>query len=271
VSDRASSLSRTGKKEAPPYAKYAFVNPYNLSLLAGAGSASLLTGHWWIGLCAVAAEAVWMLFAPDSRLLQKTWFDPIWDGEQRAARLARQSAKFNALPDLEKERALKLRDQQKRIEKMAKDNTTFTVELLSQDIAKLEDLVDDFLDMASVSSRYESYLKEMDLADIEQDIRRYSLQAERLPIGDERRTVAQKNLEVLLSRKDRYMELRRSLQTARGQMDLMENTFLLLADEIVGMQNPTELGARLDGLREGVAAVRETSKETERYMQAASR
>ena len=81
MSDRASSPSRTGKKEAPPYAKYAFVNPYNLSLLAGAGSASLLTGHWWIGLCAVAAEAVWMLFAPDSRLLRKTWFDPIWDGE----------------------------------------------------------------------------------------------------------------------------------------------------------------------------------------------
>ena len=31
---------------------------------------------------------------------------------------------------------------------MAKDNATFTVELLSEDIAKLEDLVDDFLDMA---------------------------------------------------------------------------------------------------------------------------
>ena len=271
MSERQEGPSRSGKDAEPPYAKYAFANPYNLSLLAGAGSEALLTGHWWVGLCAVAAEAVWMLFAPDSRLLRKKWFDPIWDSEQEAARKARQAAKFNALPDEEKERALKLREQQKRIEKMAKDNASFSVDLLSTDIAKLEDLVDDFLDMAAVSSRYDSYLKDMNLPDIEQDIRRYTLQSEKLPAGDERRKVAQKNLEVLLSRKDRYMDLRRNLQTARGQMDLMENTFLLLADEIVGMQNPRELGARLDELREGVAAVQETSRETERYMQGTSR
>ena len=271
MSERQEGPSRSGKDAEPPYAKYAFANPYNLSLLAGAGSAALLTGHWWVGLCAVAAEAVWMLFAPDSRLLRKKWFDPIWDSEQEAARKARQAAKFNALPDEEKERALKLRDRQKRIEKMAKDNASFSVDLLSTDIAKLEDLVDDFLDMAAVSSRYDSYLKDMNLPDIEQDIRRYTLQSEKLPAGDERRKVAQKNLEVLLSRKDRYMDLRRNLQTARGQMDLMENTFLLLADEIVGMQNPRELGARLDELREGVAAVQETSRETERYMQGTGR
>ena len=271
MSERQEGPSRSGKNAEPPYAKYAFANPYNLSLLAGAGSAALLTGHWWVGLCAVAAEAVWMLFAPDSRLLRKKWFDPIWDSEQEAARKARQAAKFNALPDEEKERALKLRDQQKRIEKMAKDNASFSVDLLSTDIAKLEDLVDDFLDMAAVSSRYDSYLKDMNLPDIEQDIRRYTLQSEKLPAGDERRKVAQINLEVLLSRKDRYMDLRRNLQTARGQMDLMENTFLLLADEIVGMQNPRELVARLDELREGVAAVQETSRESERYMQGTGR
>ncbi|HMY59874.1 MAG TPA: hypothetical protein PK472_16545 [Pseudomonadota bacterium] len=263
--------SARGKPSEPPYAKYAFANPYNLSLLVGAGSAALLTGHWWVGLCAVAAEAVWMLFAPDSRLLQKKWFDPIWEGEQQEARKARQAAKFNALPDAEKERALRLRDQQKRIEKMAQDNASFSVDLLSSDIAKLEDLVDDFLDMAQVASRYEAYLKDMNLVEIEKDITRYGNQVDKLPVGDERRKVAQKNLEVLLSRKDRYLELRRNLQTARGQMDLMENTFRLLSDEIVGMQNPSELGARLDELREGVAAVRETSRETERYMQGTTR
>jgi len=260
-----------GKKAEPPYSKYAFANPYNLSLLAGAGSAALLTGHWWVGLCAVAAEALWMLFAPDSRLLRKKWFDPIWEGEQQAARKARQVAKFNALPDEEKERALALRDQQKRIEKMARDNATFSVELLSADISKLEDLVDDFLDMAHVASRYHAYLEDMNLSEIEKDINRYTNQTDKLPFGDERRKVAQKNLEVLLSRKDRYLELRRNLQTARGQMDLMENTFRLLADEIVGMQNPRELGARLDDLREGVAAVRDASRETERHMQGMTR
>ena len=154
---------------------------------------------------------------------------------------------------------------------MARDNATFSVELLSADISKLEDLVDDFLDMAHVASRYHAYLEDMNLSEIEKDINRYTNQTDKLPFGDERRKVAQKNLEVLLSRKDRYLELRRNLQTARGQMDLMENTFRLLADEIVGMQNPRELGARLDELREGVAAVRDASRETERHMQGMTR
>jgi len=122
-----------------------------------------------------------------------------------------------------------------------------------------------------VSVRYSEYLDHFNLEELEGDIRRYNLQVEKLPLGDERRTVAQKNLAVLLQRKDRYKELRRNLQTARGQMDLMENTFRLLGDEIVTMQSPSELGTRLDELREGVEAVRQTTRETERFLQAVER
>jgi regulator of protease activity HflC (stomatin/prohibitin superfamily) len=258
---------RRSAKDKPPYYRYAFMNPYNLSVLAGAGAAAAATGHWWVGLIAAAGEAVWMLFAPDSRLLQRTWFDKIWQGEQAEARKRRQAEKFNALPDAEKERALALRELQGRIQRMAGENPTFTVEMLRGELGKLEDLVDDFLDLATVCARYDRYLATINLEEIEADLRRYQLQAEKLPPGDERRTVAQKNLQVLLSRKDRYKDLRRSLQTARGQMDLMENTFRLLADEIVSMRSASELGSRLDDLREGVEAVRATSRETERFFQ----
>jgi hypothetical protein len=266
VSDRDTSLVRKGEKK-PPYAKYAFANPYNLSLMAGAAAAAAATGHWWLALCAGAAEVVWMLFAPDSRLLRKIWFDKVWEGELSAERKARQTEKFNALPDPEKIRALNLRELQASIKKMAKDNPSFSVELLSEDVGKLEDLVDDFLDLATLSSRHEEYLGTFNLEEIESDLRRYQLQVEKLPHGDERRTVAQKNLAVLLQRKDRYKELRRTLQTARGQMDLMENTFRLLADEIASMSSPGELGHRLDELREGVESVRQTTRETERFLQ----
>jgi hypothetical protein len=51
----------------------------------------------------------------------------------------------------------------------------------------------------------------------------------------------------------------------------MENTFRLLGDEIVTMQSPSELGTRLDELREGVEAVRQTTRETERFLQAVER
>jgi hypothetical protein len=46
-------------------------------------------------------------------------------------------------------------------------------------------------------------------------------------------------------------------------MDLMENSFRLLGDEIVTMANPTELATRLDDLRVGVQAIRETTEEVE--------
>ena len=51
----------------------------------------------------------------------------------------------------------------------------------------------------------------------------------------------------------------RHVETARGQMELMENTFKLLADEIVTMSTPAALGARLEDLRIGVEAIREAS------------
>lgn len=259
------------KDKQPPYVRYAFFNPYNLSILGGAAAAAMATGHWWVGLFAAAGEAIWMLFAPDSKLLQKLWFDKVWSGELAEERKKAQVEKFNSLPDGEKARALALRETQRRIQQMAQDNPSFTVELLRDDVNKLEDLVDDFLDLATASARYEEYLSTFDVEDLESDIRRYTLQVDKLPVGDERRTVAQKNLQVLLQRKDRWKELRRSLQTARGQMDLMENTFRLLSDEIVGMRNPSELGARLDEMREGVEAVRQTARETERLLQGVER
>jgi hypothetical protein len=263
-SSEHSLVKRSAKEKSPPYARYAFLNPYNLSLIAGASAAAAATGHWWLALGAAAGEAIWMLFAPDSKILQRTWWNKLWEGEKQAERKKRQAQKWSALPDAERERTWKLREVQMRIEKMAQENPTMSVELLSGELGKMEDLVDDFLDLATVCTRYDKYLATFNLEEIEADVRRYELQVEKLPAGDERRTVAQKNLQVLLSRKDRYKELRRSLQTARGQMDLMENTFRLLADEVVGMHEPAELGARLDDLRDGVNAVREAARETER-------
>ena len=204
-----------------------------------------------------------MLFAPDSKVLRRTVWDRIWESEQAAEHKKRQAQKFAALPDNEKVRALSLRDLQMKIQKLAQDNPSFSVELLSADFGKLDEVVDDFLELATLCARYDRYLDTFKLEEIEADIRRYQLQVEKLPLGDERRTVAQKNLSVLLQRKDRYKELRRSLQTARGQMDLIENTFSLLADEIVSMNEVTQLGDRLDNLREGVAAVREAARETD--------
>src|SRR5262249_8816264 len=70
-----------------PYAKYAFLNPYNLSLLAGAGTVAAATQNWFLGVLTVGAEALWMLFAPGSKLLQRT----VWDKKHAAILAAAES------------------------------------------------------------------------------------------------------------------------------------------------------------------------------------
>jgi hypothetical protein len=160
-----------------------------------------------------------------------------------------------------------LRDTQARIQQLAADNPSFTVDLLRNDLGKLDGLIDDFLDLACVCSRWDSHLRTISFEELERQIADYQHWIKQVPDGEERREVAEKNLEVLLERKKRGTELVQMLQTARGQMELMDNTFRLLVDEIVTMRNATELGERLDDLRTGVEAVRETSREAEHLLQ----
>src|SRR5215831_16994616 len=100
------------EKPRPPYAKYAFNNPYNYAIMGGFASAALLTGNWWLGLCGAGVEALWMLFAPDSRLLRKLWWDKLFSSEQEATRRAELDAKFKQLPESDAMRCLALREKQ---------------------------------------------------------------------------------------------------------------------------------------------------------------
>lgn len=245
--------------DEPPYARYAFLNPYNLSLLAGAGVAAAATGHWWMAVCGVAGEAMWMLFAPDSKLLQRTWFDKVWSESRAAAVQDALDAKLKQLEPQDQQRVLFLREQKKRIHALAAENPSLTVELMGEELAKLDGLLDDFTDLALECTRGERHLATIDLRSMENSWHLYRGQVEQMPEGDKRRAVAKKNMQVLEQRRNRWEDLRKSAQTARGQMDLMENTFKLLGDEIVTMSSPEDLGLRLEDLRIGVEAIREAT------------
>ena len=263
----ANSDEETTKK--PPYARYAFWNPYNLAILGGFGSAAALTGNWWLGLAGAGVEALWMLFAPDSRLLRVVWFDKVFAAEQDADRKKEMEIKFKALPEQDAMRCMALQEKKEQIDRLAKENPSFTLELLGGELSKLDALVRSFIELSTTCARYRSYLESVDLNEIERDIRRYSQIAERSD-GD-KRTLAQKNLAVLEKRKEKYGEISGYLSSARGQMELIENTFRLLADQIVTMRSPTELGGQLDDLLDGVEAVKQTTRETDKLLQAVER
>ncbi|MDB4965077.1 MAG: hypothetical protein JWN44_766 [Myxococcales bacterium] len=257
------------EKSRPPYARYAFKNPYNYAVLGGFASAAVLTGNWWLGLAGAGAEALWMLFAPDSRLLRKVWWDKQHASEEETRKRAELDAKFKLLPEADAMRCLALREKQDQINKLAEENPAFTVDLLSGELRKLDDLVRAFLELSVTCARYQDYLQSVDVDEIERDLRRYHQIVDK---GEaDKRTLAQKNIAVLEKRKEKYGEIRSYLSSARGQLELIENTFRLLADQIVTMRSPTELSGQLDELLDGVEAVRQTTRETDRLLQAVER
>jgi hypothetical protein len=67
-----------------------------------------------------------------------------------------------------------------------------------------------------------------------------------------------KNLAIILKRQDKMREIRRYLDVARGQLDLIENSFQLIADQIVTMQSPEALRPARRAL-DGVETIRQTA------------
>ena len=57
-------------------------------------------------------------------------------------------------------------------------------------------------------------------------------------------------------RLDKMQEIKRYLTVARGQLDLIDNSFQLIADQIVTMQSPQQLSGQLDELLSGVESIR---------------
>lgn len=264
MSDRKSLLAK--RPERPPYAKYAFMNAYNLSLLTASMAVAVGTQSLWVGALGLGLEALWMLFAPDSKVLRRVWFDKYHEKVLEHERLQELNVKFAMLPPQDAERCRGLQTTRDHILYLAKDNPSLTVGMLRAELEKLDKLVFDFLDLASLCNRYAHYLYSIDIQGIEQEIARYEAQLGHLEKGDARRTIAQKNLAVLGRRRDMYAEISRDLQAARGQLDLIENTFRLLADQILTMRSPSELSHQLDELMDGVEAIRTTQRETEKIM-----
>ncbi len=73
----------------------------------------------------------------------------------------------------ERERCEALMQKQKDITHLAGENPSFTGQLLSGELVKLDRLVDAFIDLTWTTSRSQQYLHSEDVADIEAQARSY--------------------------------------------------------------------------------------------------
>ena len=254
--------------EQPSYLKAAFLNPYNLSLLGGAAAASLLTLNPLPILGALGLETLWLLWAPDSKRLRHLLWDPRFSKLRKAIEAEERRKRIAGLPDHDRERVEGLVTRREEIESLAAQNPTFTGELLRGELVKTDRLVDAYVEMALTCARYRAYLDSVDARALERDVERYAAEVRRGDPADQRTEISQKTLAIVVKRQERMREIEHYLAVARGQLDLIENTFQLIADQIVTMQSPKELSGQLDELLEGVEAIKQSARDTEAMLEA---
>lgn len=254
--------------DKPSYLKYTFANPYNLTLLGGALIASVLTLNPLIAVAALGLEGLWVLHGSQSRFMQRMLWDPMYEKERLEYEQQRRMAQVEKLGQGGQTRVMQLIEKEKQIQQLAMQNPSFTGDLLRNEIAKTHNLVNAFIDLAVTCSRYENYLASINVNQIE-TTRTHWQQFVEVNVGKidaVEMDIAKKNLAIINKRIERVAEIRRYLKIAYGQINLIENSFQLLADQIVTMQSPNELSGQLDELLDGVESIKETAKETEQIL-----
>lgn len=257
-------LKSTAEKR--PYLKWAFANPYNISLLVGAVAASVLTLNPLPAIIALGLEGLWLLHGPESKLLRRILWDPKFEKLRLSLEQQQLEERIKNLKGRERERVENLVYKQQEIQRLAAQNPSFTGELLRSELQKTGRLVDAFIDMAVTCARYEAYLDSIDIPDLESDRRRWEKIVNNADEQDPSLEIAQKNLAVINKRFEKLTEIRRYLTIATGQLDLIENSFQLIADQIVTMQSPQELTGQLNELLDGVESIKQTAIDTERML-----
>jgi hypothetical protein len=266
IGETAKDMAKAAVFTNHPYLKLAFANPYNLSLLAGGVAASVLTGNPIPGLIALGGEALWLLHGSDSKTLRRILWDPRLEKVRLAIEEQDRAEKMKGLPDSEQERVRGLVAREQQINKLAAANPSFTGDLLRTELVKTHKLVESFLEMALTVNRYENYLGTVDSKALERDRDRWHDRAASQQAGDAERAIAQKNFAVIQKRVEKVHEIGRYLVVARAQLDLIENSFQLIADQIVTMQSPAELSGQLDDLLDGVDSIKQTAVDTEKLL-----
>ncbi len=255
--------------EKPSYFKFAFANPYNLTLFGGAMAAAFLTFSPIIGIAGIALEALWLLHGSQSGFMQRWLWDPMFENQKTEFLKQQRMRLVDAMSPEGKQRVMNLLAREQQIKDLAASNPSFTGDLLRNELAKSSNLVNAYIDLGINCSRYETYLQSVNLVDLETQRNKYQKYLETLETGSAGSAEAQllkKNLAVVEKRIERVDEINSYLKIAYGQISLIENSFQLIADQIVTMQSPNELSGQLDELLDGVESIKATTNQTEEVL-----
>lgn len=241
---------------APRYGWAAFNNVYNYTLLAGGAVASALTLNPAPLILALGVEGLWMsvgtALPPFRKLVERRHQAQVdaWEAaklEERLSQLPLEVVKGY-------QRAGALCD-----EIRAGAQGTLKASLMAEELARLDPLLTNYLDLAEQVEALAAYLGRVDRPGLERSAeqQRKALSA----LKGEALTLARKNLEVMEHRMARLTALEERIGVGRAQMKLLINTLQLLRDELAAPDHAMPSHSSLSEVLAGVMSARETLAE----------
>jgi hypothetical protein len=247
--------------ERPSYFKAAFWNVYNVTSLAGIGAAALLTTQPWLLAMGVAAETLWLLFAPDNKRFQRA-INAQYQKERQIQQLlmVRDQVQFLPSPSRDKAQTLQVRADEIKVE--CRKNPKLQGEFMGAQLDKLDGLVAEYVHLAVVANRCQAYLAKTDAKRLIRERDQWQAAVERAR-DDTSRGIAEQNKAVLEKRLAINQQLALFTEHADGQMSLIENTVSLLRDQVMTMATPEALTGQLDELVTSVEAIGDSVRDAE--------
>jgi hypothetical protein len=148
------------------------------------------------------------------------------------------------------------------IRKLAAENQGLETTLIQDEMAKLDQLLDSFLRMATAHQRLANYLEQNTGADVEREIAEDQRQLKR---ETDSRVQASLKQAISLAQKrlGKHGQIEGAWKSLSVQMDTLEKSFDYLKSHILGIGTREELAAALDDLVTGVASVSEMEATTD--------
>jgi hypothetical protein len=241
--------------------KRAFFNQYNYILLASTALFTAATGSWLPAVVGVGAEILWMVLGVDTKGFRR-WV-AAQDAKESQKRLEQERTEMlYGLDDRYVQRYDALRGMVTEIRQLAAENQGLETSLIQDEMAKLDQLLDSFLRMATAHQRLAIYLQQNPGAQVEREI----AQDQRL-LRSETDPRVQSSLKQAISlgqkRLAKHGQIEGAWKSLSVQIDTLEKSFDYLKSHILGIGTREELAAALDDLVAGVASVSELEATTD--------
>jgi len=257
----------TGPIRRPSYldgVREAFLERVNLAVLT-ATAVPLLVGHppAFYGVLAagvVGLEACWLLWAPFVPAFQRRLIGRLIARNQAEKERERKRLGATLTPELGS-RYQEVRRLYDDIRQGARDSGTVAQELLAEELDKLDALLDAFLRLLCTWLRYRRYLNRTDENAIVKDLAHLRGKIERTTDPDTQRIIRQ-NLEILEKRLERIEAIQKGYLNLQAQLEVIEDTFQLINDQMVSLRTPDALGVDLNQIVSGVEMTEAVLQET---------